>query len=54
MRYTCISTDDHLQEKPDTWTARMSAAKWGDKIPHVVRGDDGGEYLVDQRRASHR
>ena len=43
MRYTCISTDDHLQEKPDTWTARMSAAKWGDKIPHVVRGDDGGD-----------
>ena len=43
MRYNCISTDDHLQEKPDTWTARMSAAKWGDKIPHVVRDADGGD-----------
>ena len=35
MRYRVISTDDHLQEAPDTWTSRMSAAKWGDKIPQL-------------------
>ncbi len=35
MHYRVISTDDHLQEAPDTWTSRMSAAKWGDKIPHL-------------------
>lgn len=35
MKYRVISTDDHLQEAPDTWTSRMSAAKWGDKIPQI-------------------
>jgi predicted TIM-barrel fold metal-dependent hydrolase len=35
MKYQVISTDDHLQEAPDTWTSRMSAAKWGDKIPQI-------------------
>jgi predicted TIM-barrel fold metal-dependent hydrolase len=35
MKYRVISTDDHLQEAPDTWTSRMSAAKWGDKIPQL-------------------
>jgi len=41
MEYRCISTDDHLQEKPDTWTSRMSKSKWGENIPHVVRDKDG-------------
>jgi predicted TIM-barrel fold metal-dependent hydrolase len=34
MQYRVISTDDHLQEAPDTWTSRMSS-KWGDRIPQV-------------------
>ena len=34
MQYNVISTDDHLQEAPHTWTDRMSS-KWGDKIPHL-------------------
>jgi predicted TIM-barrel fold metal-dependent hydrolase len=33
--YTCISTDDHMQEAPDTWTSRMSEKKWGDLIPRA-------------------
>ena len=41
MKYKVISTDDHLQEAADTWTARMSKQKWGDKIPQVVSNDDG-------------
>ena len=48
MKYRVISTDDHLQEGPDTWTSRMSKAKWGDKIPHVVRNDDGTDtWLIN-------
>jgi uncharacterized protein len=34
-----IDTDSHLIEPADMWTARMSAKKWGDYIPHV-RFDD--------------
>ncbi len=41
MKYKVISTDDHLQEAPHTWTARMSAKKWGDKIPQLQRRPDG-------------
>ncbi|MCL0101866.1 amidohydrolase [Dehalococcoidia bacterium] len=41
MKYKVISTDDHLQEAPDTWTSRMSEKKWGDKIPQIKTLDDG-------------
>ena len=44
MKYTVISTDDHLQEKPDTWTSRMSKKKWGEKIPHLRTDSDGNDY----------
>ena len=35
MQYRVISTDDHLQETPDTYTSRMSK-KWGSKIPQLT------------------
>ena len=46
-----ISTDDHLQESPETWTSRMSK-KWGDKLPHVAPNGDGTDswYIYGQRR----
>ena len=52
MKYRVISTDDHLQEGPDTWTSRMSQQKWGDKIPQVRRNPDGTDswYLWGERR----
>ncbi len=52
MEYRVISTDDHLQEAPHTWTARMSKAKWGDKVPHVAPNGDGTDswYIDGQRR----
>ena len=31
LKFGAISTDDHVQEAPDTWTARMSKAQWGDR-----------------------
>jgi len=42
--YKVISTDDHLQEGPETWRGRMSKAKWGDKIPHLQRDAKGLDH----------
>jgi predicted TIM-barrel fold metal-dependent hydrolase len=39
VEYTAISVDSHLQEKPDTWTSRMSKTKWGDRVPHIAEVD---------------
>ncbi len=33
--------DTHLVEVPDIWTSRLSSARWGDAIPHMVRSDTG-------------
>ncbi len=44
MNYKVISTDDHLQEAPHVWTARMSKAKWGDNIPQIRRDPDNTEH----------
>jgi predicted TIM-barrel fold metal-dependent hydrolase len=30
-----VDVDSHVTEPPDLWTARISVAKWGDKVPHV-------------------
>ncbi len=46
MQYNLISTDDHLVELPDTWTSRMSKAKWGDKIPHMEETPKGIQWVV--------
>ena len=52
MKYRVVSTDDHLQEAPHTWTARMSKKKWGDKIPQVKEVGDGTEawYIYGEKR----
>ncbi len=43
-----ISADDHVQEPPDLWTARLSKRQWGDRAPHVARQADGTErWVVD-------
>ncbi len=46
LKYGLISVDDHVQEPPDLWTQRLSASKWGDRIPHVATREDGTEYWV--------
>ena len=49
-----ISVDEHVQEHPDVWTKRLSAAKWGERIPHVAKNADGKErWLIDGRADSH-
>jgi predicted TIM-barrel fold metal-dependent hydrolase len=39
--YKVISTDDHLQEGPNTWLDRMSKEKWGNRIPQLRRNAEG-------------
>ncbi|MGF7236681.1 MAG: amidohydrolase family protein, partial [Frankia sp.] len=34
-RYAVADVDSHVIEPPDLWTSRISAAKWGDLVPHV-------------------
>jgi predicted TIM-barrel fold metal-dependent hydrolase len=48
LKYGFISADDHVQEHPEVWTQRLSKAKWGERVPHVERTNDGVErWLVD-------
>ena len=37
-----IDADAHVTEPKDVWIDRMSAKKWGDKVPHVVAMDHPG------------
>lgn len=48
VEYRFISADDHVQEHPTVWTDRLSRQRWGDRIPHLAEGGDGGQvWLVD-------
>ena len=40
IKYGLISCDSHAQPDKDAFTSRMSKAKWGDAIPHLVETDD--------------
>ena len=46
LRFGLISVDDHVQEHPEVWTARLSKAKWGDRAPHIQTQPDGTERWV--------
>src|SRR5205823_1497125 len=46
-RFGLISVDDHVQEPPDLWTERLSAAKWGDRRPHLEQSVEGDRWMVD-------
>src|ERR1700758_3088153 len=48
MSVQIISTNEHVIEAPDVWTARMSKAQWGDRIPRIRTKDDGSEmWMID-------
>ncbi|HUK40059.1 MAG TPA: amidohydrolase family protein [Candidatus Acidoferrales bacterium] len=36
IKYGLISSDSHGQLSKDAYTSRMSKAKWGDRIPHII------------------
>ncbi len=41
-----ISVDEHVQETPDVWTARLSKSKWGERIPQIKRNGGGADRWV--------
>ena len=43
--YRVISSDDHVFEPPDLWTTRAEP-KFRDRVPRVVRLEDGGDWWV--------
>ena len=45
--YRRIDVDAHIQEKADTWTSRMSKAKWGDRIPHLAEVDGKEQWVIN-------
>jgi uncharacterized protein len=49
-----IDTDTHVMEPPDLWTSRMSAARWGDDVPHLVFDERHGRdrWLVGGRKVT--
>ncbi len=52
LRHGLISVDDQVQEHPRVWTDRMSASRWGDRIPHVERLSDGTDrWVIDGQPA---
>lgn len=49
IRYGLISADSHGQLDKDAYTSRMSRAKWGDRIPHVVElREPGFDHPVER------
>ena len=51
-RFAVADVDSHIIEPADLWTSRLSAAKWGDKIPHVKfheRRQEDYWYVGDQK-----
>ena len=36
IKHGLISSDSHVQLDRDAFSKRMSKAKWGDRIPHVI------------------
>jgi uncharacterized protein len=47
FEYKRIDVDAHCQEKPNTWTSRMSKSKWGDRIPQIREVDGKEMWYVD-------
>ena len=47
--YRVISSDNHVFEPVDLWTSRAEP-KFKDRVPHVVREDDGDWWYCDDQR----
>ena len=46
IKYGLISCDSHAQLHKDSWTSRMSKAKFGDKIPELRETTDKAHMAV--------
>src|SRR5437762_3444244 len=45
IKFGLISADSHVALDRDAFTKRMSAAKWGERIPQVVEVEAGGRKV---------
>ena len=45
IKFGLISADSHAAFGRDDFTSRMSAKKWGDKIPQIVEFENEGEIV---------
>ncbi len=45
IKFGLISTDSHVAHDRTDFTSRMSAQKWGDRIPHIVEQERDGELV---------
>jgi len=54
IKYGLISCDSHAQPDKDAFTKRMSKAKWGDAIPHLVETDDKAHMAMAQDQVVER
>ena len=54
IKYGLISCDSHVQPAKDAFTSRMSKAKWGDKIPQIIKTDDKAHMAVPYDRTVER
>ena len=52
IKYGLISCDSHAQPDKDAFTSRMSKAKWGDAIPHLMETTDKAHMAVAFDRPS--
>ena len=52
--YKRIDVDSHIQEKPNTWTSRMSKAKWGDLVPHLRDWEGADSWFIYGEPAARR
>ena len=43
VKFGLFSCDSHAQLDRDAWTARMSNAQWGDRIPQIVEVKENGQ-----------
>ena len=47
IKHGLISCDSHAQMDKENWTKRMSKAKWGDRIPHLIETTDKA-YIIEE------
>lgn len=45
IKFGLISADSHAAFAPDTYTSRMSASKWGERVPRVVEVEHEGKRI---------
>ena len=53
VKYTLISTDDHLVEPPETFEGRLPK-KFADRTPRVVETEEGHEVWAKWKEAHER